>query len=225
MDKRAAIAVLLALLLAAPAAPQRTDLDRIRTDITRLRKRLEDVRLRTQSAERELEEVDVELGLRTSELELATSEEVRRDAEQRVIEGEIAALIPRIAQQKDELRRRLVALYRLGGLSYLRVLLSLDGGTEAARQLIESTFASDIRDINAQDLLFHDYKTALQELAQGSGLPLPEYSVVDEVGPDHDKMFVVEVKVGSLIARGEGTSKKEAQQQAAKHALQLSSRA
>ena len=95
----------------------------------------------------------------------------------------------------------------------------LDGGFEPARQLIERSFASNIADINARDLLFHDYKTALQEMAQGSGLPLPEYSVVDEVGPDHDKTFVVEVKVGRLVARGEGSSKKEAQQQAAKHAL------
>ena len=60
---------------------------------------------------------------------------------------------------------------------------------------------------------------ALQELAQGKGLPLPEYNVVAEVGPDHDKTFVVEVKVGSLVTRCEGSSKKEAQQQAAKHAL------
>jgi len=49
---------------------------------------------------------------------------------------------------------------------------------------------------------------------------LPEYNVVDEVGPDHDKTFIVEVKVGSLATRGEGSSKKEAQQQAAKHALE-----
>ncbi|HEX3584175.1 MAG TPA: putative dsRNA-binding protein [Thermoanaerobaculia bacterium] len=48
---------------------------------------------------------------------------------------------------------------------------------------------------------------------------MPEYSVVDEIGPDHDKTFVVEVKVGRQVARGEGSSKKEAQQQAAKHAL------
>ena len=44
-------------------------------------------------------------------------------------------------------------------------------------------------------------------------------SSVGEVGPDHDKRFIVEVKVGSLATRGEGSSKKEAQQQAAKHAL------
>ncbi len=95
----------------------------------------------------------------------------------------------------------------------------LDGGIDPARALIERSFGDDIAGIDADDLLFHDYKTALQELAQGQGLPLPEYHVVDEVGPDHDKRFVVEVKVGSLTTRGEGTSKKEAQQQAAKHAL------
>jgi len=95
----------------------------------------------------------------------------------------------------------------------------LDGGIEPARNLIEQSFLDDIKAIDKQDLLFQDYKTALQELAQGKGLPLPEYSVVDEVGPDHDKTFIVEVKVGSLSTRGEGSSKKEAQQQAAKIAL------
>ena len=95
----------------------------------------------------------------------------------------------------------------------------LDGGIEAARKMIEESFADDLRAIREDDLLFHDYKTALQELAQGNGLPLPEYTVVDEVGPDHDKTFVVEVKIGNKLARGEGSSKKEAQQQAARHAL------
>jgi ribonuclease-3 len=95
----------------------------------------------------------------------------------------------------------------------------LDGGVEAARQLIERAFQQDITNIDHQDLLFQDYKTALQELAQGKGLPLPDYNVVGEVGPDHDKTFIVEVKVGSLNARGEGSSKKEAQQQAARQAL------
>ena len=95
----------------------------------------------------------------------------------------------------------------------------LDGGINPARALIEKSFARDIESIDEEDLLFQDYKTALQELAQGKGLQLPEYNVIDEVGPDHDKRFVVEVRVGNLAARGEGSSKKEAQQQAAKHAL------
>jgi ribonuclease III len=95
----------------------------------------------------------------------------------------------------------------------------LDGGIEAARKVIEETFAGEIREIDEDDLLFHDYKTALQEVAQARGLQLPDYSVVAEVGPDHDKRFVVEVRLGGLSARGEGSSKKEAQQQAARHAL------
>ena len=95
----------------------------------------------------------------------------------------------------------------------------LDGGIEPARALIERSFVDDMKTINSEDLLFHDYKTALQELAQGKGLPLPDYNVIEEVGPDHDKRFIVEVKIGSHLSRGEGSSKKEAQQQAAKHAL------
>ena len=95
----------------------------------------------------------------------------------------------------------------------------LDGGIDAARQLIVTTFAEEIRAIDEEDLLFQDYKTALQEVAQANGLQLPDYNVVAEVGPDHDKRFVVEVRLGGFAAQGEGTSKKEAQQQAARHAL------
>jgi ribonuclease-3 len=95
----------------------------------------------------------------------------------------------------------------------------LDGGVDAARGFIERIFVDDIRAMNEDDLLFHDYKTALQELAQGRGLPLPEYSVVGEKGPDHDKVFIVEVRLGGRTAHGEGASKKLAQQQAAKQAL------
>jgi ribonuclease-3 len=96
----------------------------------------------------------------------------------------------------------------------------LDGGIDAARKLIEQSFGAALEALTEDDLLFHDYKTALQELAQGRGLPLPEYHVVAEEGPDHDKRFIVEVKVGSHNARGDGSSKKVAQQQAAKNALE-----
>lgn len=98
----------------------------------------------------------------------------------------------------------------------------LDGGIDAVRGLIERSFAGDLQDLNENDLLFHDYKTALQEVVQSMGLPLPEYAVVDEIGPDHDKRFVVEVTLPNRQpARGEGSSKKEAQQQAAREALKL----
>jgi ribonuclease III len=99
----------------------------------------------------------------------------------------------------------------------------LDGGIDAAADFILRTFEEDLSSISEDDLMFHDYKTALQEIAQGRGWPLPEYRVIDETGPDHDKRFVVEVRTGDCTARGTCTSKKEAQQQAAREALALSS--
>jgi ribonuclease III len=95
----------------------------------------------------------------------------------------------------------------------------LDGGMAPAREAARRLFAPDVATL-PQDLSFHDYKTTLQELAQAEGKTLPLYRLVEESGPDHDKRFVYEVEYGSLIrARGAGSSKKEAQRQAAKSAL------
>ena len=120
------VIALAVLLLVTTAPAQRTDLDRIRTDISRMRARLDEVRRQAESAARELEEVELELGIRTHELDLAAAAEARLASEQQAIESQIAALLPRIAQQKADLRKRLVALYRLGGLSYVRMFLALD---------------------------------------------------------------------------------------------------
>jgi murein hydrolase activator len=84
------------------------------------------VRKQTASAARELESVELELGIRTRELDLAVAAEQRLAAEQAATEAEVAELGPRLERQQEELRTRLVALYRLGGLSYVRLLLSLD---------------------------------------------------------------------------------------------------
>jgi murein hydrolase activator len=118
---------LLLLLLILPVAhAQRTDLDKIKNDIVRLRKQLEDVRRQAQSAERELQEVDLQLGIHTNELELAKAAEEKLAMEQKAIEDQIAALVPRIERQKNDLRQRVVVLYRLGSLSYVRMLLSIE---------------------------------------------------------------------------------------------------
>ena len=63
----------------------------------------------------------------------------------------------------------------------------LDGGLAAAEAFVRRVFTPDVSGIDVGDLSFHDYKTALQETAQSLGLPLPEYRVVDEYGPDHEK--------------------------------------
>ena len=66
-----------------------------------------------------------------------------------------------------------------------------------------------------------DYKSALQEALQARGLGLPEYKVLAERGPEHDKEFEVEVRAGAMSATAIGRSKKDAEQQAARQALQL----
>ena len=91
---------------------------------------------------------------------------------------------------------------------------------EAANAFVTSQFTRDISGIDLADLSFHDYKTVLQEAAQGLGLPLPEYRVVGESGPDHEKAFEIEVVWdGEPFAAGRGSSKREAQRKAAKEAL------
>ena len=69
---------------------------------------------------------------------------------------------------------------------------------------------------------FKDYKTTLQEIIQQNPEERLEYVVTGESGPDHDKHFTVEVHLNSnVIGKGGGRSKKEAEQQAAREALEL----
>jgi len=125
-----AIAATLVLVVSIAAAHAQTarnaDLARIRADIARLRTRLDDLRTQTRSAEHDLEEADLELGIRTNELQLAVNLQSQVEEQRRETESQIAAIAPRIAREKDFLRKRLAALYRLGGLSYVRLLLSID---------------------------------------------------------------------------------------------------
>jgi septal ring factor EnvC (AmiA/AmiB activator) len=127
---RKALALAAIIAISLPAAHSQTardaDLTRIRVEIAKLRKRLDDVRTQTRSAEHDLEEADLELSIRTGELQLAVDMQSQLEQQQREIESEVAVLAPRIAQHKQFLRKRLAALYRLGGLSYLRLLLSID---------------------------------------------------------------------------------------------------
>lgn len=95
-----------------------------------------------------------------------------------------------------------------------------DGGLEAARGFI-LPFITEALD-NDRDLSFKDYKTLLQEIVQKNPQELLTYVLVEESGPDHDKQFHVEVHLNSnVIGRGIGRSKKNAEQLAAKEALEL----
>ena len=91
----------------------------------------------------------------------------------------------------------------------------LDGGIGEAEKFIHRYILSDLE--NKQ--LFYDSKTLLQEKMQKQGRTIT-YELVSEAGPDHDKVFTVEVVIdGQTVARGEGRNKKSAQQQAAYQVL------
>lgn len=124
--KLALVAILLVLPSAHSQQPRNPDLDRVRTDITRLKKQLETLKQQAQSTERALGEAALELDIRTRELELATKTAAQLDVESQQIAQQIATLGPRIEAQKADLRKRLVALYQLGGLSYVRMFLEID---------------------------------------------------------------------------------------------------
>ena len=97
----------------------------------------------------------------------------------------------------------------------------LDGGLDPARGFLMRGFSSGIEDARLPDYFGRDHKSRLQERLQAHGRALPSYRVSGEVGPDHRKMFHVEVFVGDeLIAQGVGRTKKEAEQEAAKHGLE-----
>ncbi len=96
----------------------------------------------------------------------------------------------------------------------------LDGGLEPASRFI-LRFVREELDTGERSA-FVDYKTMLQEIVQKNPEEKVSYVLVEENGPDHDKHFVVEVRLNSnVIGRGEFRSKKGAEQLAAKEALEL----
>ena len=106
------------------------------------------------------------------------------------------------------------------GCEALIAALYLDGGIEQARAFIVRELGSFVEQLRRDGVSAQDYKSALQELVQGRNRPLPEYRVVGAIGPDHQKLFDVEVLVaGEPLARATGPSKKEAEQEAARLAL------
>jgi ribonuclease-3 len=96
----------------------------------------------------------------------------------------------------------------------------LDGGVEAAQSVVDRFLEEAFRQAT-EGTLDRDYKTQLQESCQARFRTAPRYRVVAETGPDHSKLFEVEVHVrGEPLGRGSGRSKKDAEQIAARAALE-----
>ena len=95
----------------------------------------------------------------------------------------------------------------------------LDGGIKCAREFILTNMEKIIND-SIKGKIFRDYKTCLQEVLQSNGENNIWYKLIEEKGPDHNKRFVMEVGINdTVLGVGEGKSKKDAEQVAAKAAL------
>jgi ribonuclease-3 len=106
----------------------------------------------------------------------------------------------------------------------------LDGGLDAARVFVErwvvEPYVAELRGAIEQGEAIGDHKSALQEWLQARKIGQPQYLVKGESGPDHRKRFLIEVRVGRadtkphVLARGSGTTKKHAEQEAARRAYE-----
>lgn len=105
----------------------------------------------------------------------------------------------------------------------------LDGGFEPARRfVVQRVVGPEMEKLspNGNGLLLTDYKSALQEKLQATGHPQPAYVLVKERGPEHSKTFTVEVRLQGagakpeFVGRAEGSTKKNAEQEAARQVLE-----
>jgi len=101
----------------------------------------------------------------------------------------------------------------------------LDGGFEAVKEFLRRDFTKLIADLDPAQDFERDYKTRLQEVMQKDTKETPIYELINEEGPPHERMFTVCVRVKEVnLAMGTGRSKKNAEQAAAKKALDLISK-
>jgi len=106
------------------------------------------------------------------------------------------------------------------GYEALLAAIYLDGGVEQARAFIVREFTPLVDEVREHGLVGYDHKSALQEYLQSRDQSLPEYRIAGTIGPDHRKLFQVEVVVrGEALASATGASKKEAEQEAARLGL------
>lgn len=95
----------------------------------------------------------------------------------------------------------------------------LDGGLKNAKSFVYALMSQTVED-SGSGMIFMDYKSQLQELIQKTREDKITYEIIDEKGPDHNKIFVSQLKIGlEVFGTGEGKTKKEAEQNAANSAL------
>ena len=107
-----------------------------------------------------------------------------------------------------------------GALEAVIAAIFLDQGLAITRDFILGLLNAELQKVASQGAGI-DYKSQLQELIQAREQQIPIYSVIEAIGPDHDKRFTVEVRLGeAVLGRGSGKSKKAAETEAARSALE-----
>lgn len=126
-----------------------------------------------------------------------------------------------MSQEEDKSGGRTRSSITADAFEALIGAIYLDGGYAPAEKLVNKYILNGFKDILGNEQLYN-YKGELLEYLQALGKGMPHYKVSDQIGPDHDKIFVVWVYAnGDKIGEGEGHSKKEAEQKAARQALQM----
>ena len=107
-----------------------------------------------------------------------------------------------------------------GVLEAVIAAIFLDQGPFTTRDVILRLFNKELRKVISQGVVV-DYKSQLQEFIQASQQPPPVYYLLEATGPDHDKTFTVEVRIGdTVLGKGTGKNKKTAEMEAARSTLQ-----
>jgi ribonuclease-3 len=107
-----------------------------------------------------------------------------------------------------------------GALEAVVAAVFLDRSLAITREFVLKLLEEELQKVVKQGTVI-DYKSQLQELSQSRYRSTPDYRLLEEVGPDHDKKFTVEVRAGDIVlGRGSGKSKKMAETEAARSALE-----
>ncbi len=176
MRVRPALALLLTVMVSLgftvdAGAAKPADLERVREEIRRLKSRLFEVQNKARSAESELQKADLALAIRSSELQMAS--DVRTLLENRTtqLEGQIRGLTTRATSQREYLKQRLSILYKLGNLSYFRLLVSIrsDRNPLEAITLLRYVIQRDSRAIDQFEVSLRDLAVRRTELEEQRG--------------------------------------------------------
>ncbi len=127
----------------------------------------------------------------------------------------------RLSRSEEKTGGRSKRALLVDGYEAILGAIYLDGGVGAVCGFLDSQLGEFLEELDIRQFTYGDFKSALQEALHNLGRPEPIYRVVNEIGPDHKKTFVVQVLVlGHVISEATGRTKKEAQQEAARLALQ-----